>query len=161
MSFNRIRDDPETYKREVKASLKQGDYLLEPPSNHDDNSFCMPYAARGSRIMTPISQFIDDESELRGQTRPLSKDPAKQMPRKLEYYNSPRHSGKLKDCSIDPFVDAEYTQLIPSRNRQDINLVRMDSKTLFENPQEMKKISSNTRNGLNTRLYYRDTFKKK
>jgi hypothetical protein len=98
---------------------------------------------------------IDIESDLRGQTRILSKCSAQQwnpsMAKKVE--------PKLKDC-VDQKLVPQYTRLNkPCNIFSGISINRFDP--LYEDIQDDRKIQSNSYIGVNTRLQIKDAFQNK
>jgi hypothetical protein len=151
MSFNRLKDDPETYNVDQQESRLQGMYQL----TNEFRSFignCTPFE-RGTMSNTSISSIVDDESELHNLSRTLTKNPQEEFPfKKMPLKFTPKDTS----CNLDGFFDGKFTQMSYIENQQDINVERMDKDTLLTDPQDVEKLPTNTRSGLNTRLYFRD-----
>ena len=152
MSFNRNLDDPTAYKINVQDSVAQGDYQLSSVF-HTPMDTCVPFA-RGTLLNYSIADIVDDSSELRGDTRKLSKDPKDMFP----FTQQPLTFKTDVSCEPEHFTESRYSQLTADENKTDINLTRIRDAGLAEDPQALDKIQSNSRNGLNTRLYFRDAF---
>lgn len=152
MSFNRNQDDPNAYRVNVKESLAQGDYQLSSVF-HTPMDTCTPYT-RGSLLNFSIADIIDDSSELRGDTRKLSKDPKDMFP----FTQQPLTFKNEVSCEPDHFTEARYSHLTADDNQQDINVERSTLEVLHEDPQELYRIQSNSRSGMNTRLFFRDAY---
>lgn len=100
------------------------------------------------------SPFVDIESELKGQTRFLSKCPENKF--NPNNYQIPQFS-QLPDC-IDKELVPEYTRLNRSCNiLSEISINRFNP--LCENLQQTNRIHSNEYTGTNTRLQIKDAFK--
>jgi hypothetical protein len=100
------------------------------------------------------SSFVDIESELKGQTRNLSKCPEN----KFNPYNFKMPTfNQLPEC-IDKELVPEYTRLNRSCNvLSEISINRFDP--LCDDLQQTNKIHSNEYIGTNTRLRIKDAFK--
>ncbi len=96
---------------------------------------------------------IDIESDLRGQTRNLSKCPTQQF----NPATAAKYDFKIKECTDERLVP-EYTRTDkPCNIFSGININRFHP--LCEDFQELNKIHSNTYIGSNTRLQVKDAFK--
>jgi hypothetical protein len=97
---------------------------------------------------------VDIESDLRGQTRVISKCPSRQWNPDM----AKPFSSKLKDC-VDKKLVPEYTRLNkPCNIFSGISINRFDP--LYEDLQDFGKMQSNTYIGVNTRLQVKDAFQK-
>jgi hypothetical protein len=107
-----------------------------------------PFSHRPNKSIS--NNLVDIESELFGQTRPLSKCPSVQYsPLKTVKRKIP----KLKNCNN--FLDPSYTRVKKSCNIfSGININRFDP--LCEDFQSMNKIQENCYIGANTRLNVQD-----
>lgn len=123
------------------------------------------------------SNLVDAESELRNQTRHLSRcpeekfDPTKLnnckncskcnqgLPCSCKHCKETQYQNKLKDC-ISPFLVPDYTRTNKSCNIfSGITINRFNP--LFTNSQDFNTIQSNSYIGTNTRLDIKDAFKAK
>lgn len=106
-------------------------------------------------LKTVPQSFIDVESELRGQTRNLSKCSShKYLPQNEKPLRMP-----VTDCK-DPSLVPEYTRLQrPCNTLSGVSINRFYP--LQEDVQDLRKIQSNDLAGINTRLLAKDGYKKK
>jgi hypothetical protein len=96
---------------------------------------------------------VDVESELRGQTRPMSHCPS--ITNKMTKY--PPET--VKECKSNDLV-AQHTRINkPCNIFAGININRFHP--LCEDLQQLNKIPSNSYIGVNTRLYMKDQYRKK
>jgi len=101
-------------------------------------------------------ESVDIESDLRGQTRILSKCAIKKWNPEMA---KPDHQQKLKDC-VDKKLVPEYTRLNkPCNVFSGLSINRFDP--LYEDIQEFERVQSNTYIGVNTRLQVKDAYSKK
>lgn len=99
------------------------------------------------------STSVDVESDLRGQTRKLSRCPSN----KFNPNDQPTQVVDLKDC--DTTLMPEYTRLNKSCNVfSGVTINRFQP--LCEDVQEVSKIQENSYIGVNTRLQMRDAYQK-
>ena len=148
MISTKLNHDNNSYKEAIKQSVAPGNYYLRAPFN----KIC--YASNPELIFqndgNHISKNIDVSSELKGLSRKLSTDPAKQYnPNKQRKYK--RH---FKNCK---FPSTEYTSLSnPSCTLRGTELNRWD--WLCKNPQEnvipQLKMKMNVNESLNARDNY-------
>lgn len=120
-------------------------------------------------------ELVDTESDLRNQTRNLSRcpetrfDPTKLnncknctkcnegLPCECKHCRQTKYENKLKDC-ISPFLVPDYTRVNKSCNIfSGITINRFAP--LYEDLQDTNKIQSNSYIGSNTRLLVKDAFK--
>ena len=102
----------------------------------------------------PLADLIDVESELLNLSRPLTKDPRQEYPFKQASVKAP----VLSECNYE--VDGEHSRLFQHDLRNNINLIRNNDRTntLCFNPQDPTRLPTNTRIGLNSRVFYKDNY---
>jgi len=119
---------------------------------HRDIGSCDTYGY-GAKVNPRISSIVEDESELLNLTRPVSKDPLQQFP----FKQMPLKQITLTNCSKIPNL-YDSTRVNVQENPLTVQIDRMAGASLGFNPQDPNRIDSNTRGGINTRLYSRDTY---
>jgi len=133
--FNRVAD-PEYVKTEY----------IKKPCFVDS-----PYSQTPS--LSIPSSHVDKESDLRGQTRLLSKCPSQKFQQDLS-----EKMNELNNCE-SKFLEPEYTRVKkPCNIFSGITINRFDP--VIEDFQSLNKIQDNSYIGKNTRLEIRDTFNK-
>lgn len=110
--------------------------------------------SRNPSFAVPSSNVLI-ESDLRGQTRPLSRCP------KLKFMpdlNENKKLENLNECQ-DKFLEPQYTRINrPCNVLSEVSINRFEH--LCEDHQSLNKISDNSFIGSNTRLQIRDAFAK-
>ncbi len=155
MAFTQKSYDKDVYEQSFKSKINT--YFNDPSFV---NNVCMP----GNTKTMPnrplnMSILVDQESELKGLTRKLTKDITQLYPFKQSKVNM--------NITVDNCADnntMQFTRLQPMEINNHINLDRMNPD--YSNPedinkQDLKYLPSNSRQGLNTREIYRDNFHKK
>lgn len=153
MSFNQLSYDPETYQRDLNESMSQGQYQMFNGYGQHQSSCMMTAPSQQSHRQYSISQIVDQESELKNLTRPLTKNPMEEYPFKQSKVN---FNSTLPDCGPD--TESQHSRYAPFTERRDIQIIRNNNEGLCVNPQSLNRIPSNTRSGMNTRLLYRDNY---
>lgn len=156
MSFNNLSYDTGTYQQDLFQSTEQGKYkLLKEMGQHDDKCF-QPYGSGQPHDQVFIGNIIDYQNEILGLNRKYSKDPSQQYPFKQE----PVTHTSAEICSSGMGQEQDHSRLDFNReqNRLDLSLQRNQNRNFCLDLQKPSRIPSNTRNGMNTRLYFRDNF---
>ena len=107
------------------------------------------------------SNIVDAESELRGQTRHLSRCPDKKYNPNTQLDANTQKAialAKIKECAANSVLIPEYTRLNKACNMPSTSINRFD--ILCEDVQNVNKIRSNDYIGTNTRLDIKDALKK-
>lgn len=159
MSFNNVSYDAGTYHQDLNESTAQGRYQLLQDFGQHDNKCFQPRGNGQPHDQAYIGDIIDYQNEILGLTRRYSKDPMEQYPFKqadVKHYSA-------MECASGMGQEAEHSRLdfYRERNRLDISLERNNNRGLCLDLQDSSRIPSNTRNGMNTRLFFRDNFKAK
>lgn len=168
-----LYDDCNLAKKE-QESTGPYQYMMDPIRESQSSCWQNQSPFMHAHFNSIPSSHVDIESELRNQTRHSSKCPsARYDPTKLDNCRSckkcnsglpcdckhcreTKFENRLKDCS---------TGLIPSYTRTNRSCNVLSGVTinrftpLCEDPQDMKKIQSNSYIGSNTRLEVKDAFK--
>lgn len=157
MSFNNPSYDAGAYQQDINESTGQGRYqLMEQFGQHQEKCF-QPRGNGQPHDHAYIADIVDYQNEILGLTRRYSKDPMEQYPFKQS--NVTHHSAM--ECASGMGQEQHHSRLdfFREQNRLDLNLERNDNRALCLNLQDPSRIPSNTRNGMNTRLFFRDNFK--
>ena len=148
---NRLMYDKSQYASKMKEFENYQDLILNPEPMLD-NITCLNLAY-GSKINPRISENVDTESELLNLTRNASKDPMEQFP----FKQMPIKQTQLTNCNRVPSL-FNSSRINQTENNLTIGIDQINQPILISNPQDPRKISSNTRGGINTRLFSRDTY---
>lgn len=157
MSFNNPSYDAGAYQQDLNQSTGQGRYQLLPPSGQHPEKCFQPRGSGQSHDQAYIADIVEYQNEILGLTRRYSKDPMEQYPFKqadVTHYSA-------MECASGMGQEQEHSRLdfFREQNRLDLSLERNDNRGLCLNLQDTSRIPSNTRNGMNTRLFFRDNFK--
>lgn len=144
-------DSCATIQKDVQNKNAFGLVVDKSVIESDESCFQAAAPFKHNPFRSIPSDIVDIESELRGQTRVMSKCPAV-----LNHFNEfpPK---KITECRSNTLVP-EYTRINrPCNVLSCISINRFDP--LCENLQEIHKIQDNTYIGSNTRLAYKDLYK--
>jgi len=155
-SFTRSAYDQCALKKKIQESTQPFMYMTDTTvTESKDACFVDPSPFQQNQFRSIPNGQIDIESDLRGQTRNLSKCPE----HKYNPEKSIRHENKLKQCRDEKLVP-EYTRVNrPCNVLSGITINRFHP--LCEDVQSTTKIHSNSYIGFNTRLQYQDLYKAK
>lgn len=157
MSFNNPSYDAGAYQQDLNQSTGQGRYkLMSDFGQHQETCF-QPRGNGQSHDQTFIGDIVEYQNEILGLTRKYSKDPMEQYPFKQAKVS---HTSAV-ECASGMGQEQLHSRLefFREQNRLDLNLERNENRNLCLNLQDASRIPSNTRNGMNTRLFFRDNFK--
>jgi len=168
-----LYDDCNLAKKE-QESTGPYQYMMDPVRESNESCWQNQSPFMHTHFNSIPVGHVDIESELRNQTRRLSKCPqARFDPTKLDNCRSCKKCNQGLPCDCKHCRETKYENslkdcssgLIPSYTRTNrscnvLSGVTIDRfENLSENPQDMKKIQSNNYIGTNTRLEVKDAFK--
>lgn len=157
-AFGRLRDDSCELKNINKEAKSPGLYRVSRVQQVNNNSYMehptLNLGRLENRGINPCC--IDDESELFNLTRKDSKCPTKKyQPGKGEESNCNKYK-------LNPQIIPESTRIQKSCDvTSGKSILNYQFNKLCENPQDLDKIHSNHFIGRNSRLCYKDDYKKK
>ncbi len=157
MSFNNTSYDAGAYQQDLNESTAQGRYqMMQQFGQHQDKCF-QPRGSNQPHDQAYIADIVDYQNEILGLTRRYTKDPMGQYPFKQANVS---HLAAM-ECASGMGQEQEHSRLdfFREQNRLDLSLERNETRNLCLNLQDTSRIPSNTRNGMNTRLFFRDNFK--
>ena len=103
MSFNRTKYDNCSYKVDLKSSVDTLGYILSPHRYENENKCMHQLGLVGGTSVSHIKgNMVDLESELRGQTRIISKCP--------DNLYTPSNNGIIKNDKTEP-IEQEMKHL--------------------------------------------------
>jgi len=161
-SFTRTLYDACNLEKKNQESFGPGRYRTDyTTAEHDHSCFLQQYAPFQHAPFPSIpANYVDAESELRNQTRVLSRCSEPKF--KYNPYKSNQFTHKLKDCKDEYVLNglvSEHTRVDkPCDVLSEININRFHP--LCEDLQKLNKIHSNAYIGSNTRLAVKDVHKK-
>lgn len=130
------------------------DTVFTEPQNACFNQYS-PFSRNPPRAV--LSNNVNIENDLRGQTRPLSRCPSVKFTPKLDTTEI-KNENNLKECQ-DKFLEPQYTRVKrPCNVLSGITINRFEP--LCEDYQSINKISDNSFIGENTRITVRDAYAK-
>ena len=173
-SFTKSLYDDCSLAKKDQESTGPFQYMMDPVHESKDNCWQNESPFMHNHFNSIPVDHVDIESELRNQTRHLSKCPEERYdPTKLENCKSCKKCNEGLPCDCKHCKETKFENrlrdcnngLIPSYTRinrscnvlSGITINRFDP--LCENPQNIKTIQSNSYIGSNTRLNVKDAFK--
>lgn len=158
MSFNQASYDAGSYHTDINESMGQGRYQLMGQYGQHVDKCSQPRGTGQSHDQHYIGDVVDYQNELLGLTRRYSKDPLQQYP----FKQAPVEHTYAMECASGMGQEQEHSRLdfYREQNRLDLGLERNDNRGLCLDKQDPVRIPSNTRHGLNTRLFFRDNFRR-
>jgi hypothetical protein len=151
MAFTRFHDDPCRIKKQLQESTDIGRYMLNTPGNGDKPHYMNDPHIRlqkwGGNLMT---NTVNLESDLRGLSRPISRDCMDIN----EYTRNSVKSNMISYPSMDKDVTDQPRSTHPAWYIRDLEQDHWD--TLHLNPQDNVLLPFN--NYLNTRIIEKDSF---
>lgn len=141
----------------LKQSTGKNDWIFNTPQEHNDVCFLDQSPFVNTRSYGVFN--TDVESELKGQTRIISKCPQYNYPSK-GYFKSGVNKA-IKNCNpdISKFLTTNYTRSKKSCNMNTkINNNGLLFDPIFDNVQDFNKISDNLQIGVSTRIQTKKNF---
>jgi hypothetical protein len=153
-SFTRGTYDECATQKQIQQSQSPFTYTTDPTIKESQMScFAATSPLQHNPFKSIPAKHIDIESDLRLQTRPLTKCPE----HKFNPNSAKKYQTEFEECK-EPILLPEYTRVNkPCNVLSGISINRFQP--LCDDPQSIDKIHSNTYIGTNTRLLIKDAYK--